>query len=156
MIKKILKLAVIGFVIGMAVGNIIAITVSFAQGGEVLVFAPQLLEKTGGSAAGALALQTFMSGLLGAVNFGSVILYDLEKPPLTLVSITHCAICLAAYFPIAFCLCWIHPDVRECGMMACIMIAAYMVVWLGMYVRCRMEVREMNELLESGMQAEKA
>ena len=156
MIKKALKLAAAGFVIGMAVGNIIAITVSFAQGGEVLVFAPQLLEKTGGSAAGALALQTIMSGLLGAINLGTVILYELERPPLTLVSVSHCAICLAAYFPIAFYLCWLSPDVHEVGMMACIMIAAYMVIWLGMYVRYRMEVREMNELLKTDMQAERA
>ena len=156
MIKRIIKLASIGFLTGMAVGNLIAILFSYFSGGEVLVFAPELLEKTGGSAAGALALQTLMSGLLGAVNFGTVILYDLERPPLTLVSITHCAICLGAYFPIAFYLCWLRPDPREVGMMACIMIAAYMVIWLGMYVRCRMEVREMNELLKADINTGKA
>jgi hypothetical protein len=31
-----------------------------------------------------------------------------------------------------------------------------MVIWLIMYVRCRIEVREMNELLGADMQAEKA
>ena len=155
MIKRILKLAAAGFIIGMAVGNLIAIAVPLAQGEEVLIFAPALLEKTGGSAAGALALQTFMSGLLGAINLGSVILYDLERPPLLLVSVTHCAICLAAYFPIAFYLCWLSPDMRKVGMMTCIMIAAYMMIWLIMYLRYRMEVREMNRLLDADMQAER-
>lgn len=154
-VKKIIKLAAIGFLVGMAVGNLIAIIFSYFSGGETLVFAPELVEKTG-SAAGALALQTLMSGLLGAINFGSVILYDLERPPLTLVSIIHCTICLAAYFPIAFYLHWISPAAKGIGLMACIMIAAYMVIWLIMYVRCRIEVRKMNELLGADMQAEKA
>lgn len=155
MIKKTVKLALIGFVIGMAAGNIIAIAVSFAAGGDALVFTQKMYDLTG-SAAGALAMQTLMSGLIGAINFGAVILYELEGPPLTLVSILHCAICLASYFPIAIFLGWISPTVHDIGMMACIMITVYMVIWLIMYVRYRIEVREINDLLEANMQTEKA
>lgn len=156
MIKKTIKMAVIGFVLGMAIGNIIAIaTTHFGGGGDTLIFSPLLLEKTG-SAAGALAVQTLMSGLLGAISFGSTVLYELDSPPLTLVSITHCAICLAAYFPIALFLGWISPTVRDIGTMSFIMIAVYMVIWLIMYARYKTEVREMNEMLGAEMQAEQA
>ena len=155
MIKKTIKLALIGFVIGMAFGNIIALVISYSGGGDSLVF-PQAMLDISGSTAGALALQNLMSGLLGAVAFGTTILYDLDRPPLLLVSISHCAIILAAYFPIALTLGWIRPDARAVGMIACIMIAAYMVIWLVMYLRYRMEVREINELLDADLQTERA
>ena len=60
MLKRTLQLAFTGFILGMAIGNIIAIVTSYAAGGEVLAFSPELLEKTG-SAAAALLLQTLLS-----------------------------------------------------------------------------------------------
>ena len=155
MLKRTLQLAFTGFILGMAIGNIIAIVSSYAAGGEVLAFSPELLEKTG-SAASALLLQTLLSGLMGAVSFGGVILYEIDSLPLPAVSIIHCAMILAVYFPIAFSLYWLEPTLRDAGMMGCIMIAAYAVIWLIMHVRYRMEVREMNELLEVELPAEKA
>ena len=155
MIKKTIKLALIGFVIGMAVGNIIAIAVSYASGGDVLVFSPLLLEKAG-SAAGALALQTFLSGVIGLFAFGGVILYEIDTLPLPLVSVSHCALILAVYFPVALYLDWIRPTLHDTVMMTCIMVAAYMIIWLIMYIRYQAEVREMNELLGANMHTEKA
>ena len=148
MIKKTIQLAVVGFVLGMAIGNIIAIACSYASGGEVLAFSESLLEKTG-SAAGALALQTLLSGVIGAVAFGGIMLYEIDRLPMLLVSVLHCAMILAVYFPVAIFLGWIRPTAHDIGMMACIMTAAYMAVWLFMYVRYRIEVREINELLQA-------
>ena len=93
---------------------------------------------------------------MGAVSFGGVILYEIDSLPLPAVSIIHCAMILAVYFPIAFSLYWLEPTVRDAGMMGCIMIAVYAVIWLIMYIRYRIEVREMNELLEVKIPAEKA
>ena len=155
MLKRTLRLAFTGFILGMAIGNIIAIVSSYAAGGEVLAFSPELLEKTG-SAAAALLLQTLLSGLMGAVSFGGVILYEIDSLPLPAVSIIHCAMILAVYYPIAFSLYWLKPTVRDTGTMGSIMIAAYAVIWLIMYVCYRMEVREMNDLLEVEIPAEKA
>lgn len=152
MLKRTIRLAFTGFILGMAIGNIIAIVSSYAAGGEVLAFSPKLLEKTG-SAAAALLLQTLLSGLMGAVSFGGVILYEIDSIPLPAVSIIHCAMILAVYYPIAFSLYWLEPTARDAGMMGCIMIAAYAVIWLIMYFRYRMEVREMNELLETKIPA---
>ena len=45
MLKRTLQLAFTGFILGMAIGNIIAIVSSYAAGGEVLAFSPELLEK---------------------------------------------------------------------------------------------------------------
>lgn len=152
MLKRTLQLAFTGFILGMAIGNIIAIVSSYAAGGEVLAFSPELLEKTG-SAASALLLQTFLSGLMGAVSFGGVILYEIDRLPLPAVSIIHCAMILAVYFPIAFSLYWLEPTPRDIGTMGLIMISAYAVIWLIMYAHYRMEVREMNDLLEAEIPA---
>ena len=152
MLKKTAQLAFTGFVLGMAIGNIIAIVSSYAAGGQVLAFSPELLEKTG-SAALALLLQTLLSGLMGAVSFGGVILYEIDSLPLPAVSIIHCAMILAVYFPIAFSLYWLEPTPRDIGMMGLIMISAYAVIWLIMYAHYRMEVREMNDLLEAEIPA---
>ena len=155
MLKKTTQLAFTGFILGMAIGNIIAIVSSYAAGGQVLAFSPELLEKTG-SAALALLLQTLLSGLMGAVSFGGVILYEIDSLPLPAVSIIHCAMILAVYFPIAFSLYWLEPTLRDTGTMGLIMISAYAVIWLIMYAHYRTEVREMNDLLEAEIPAGKA
>lgn len=146
MIKQVLKLALMGFVLGMAIGNIIAIIASFLTQGEALVFAPQLQEKVGGAAT-ALALQTLLSGVLGAAGLGGVALYKSENLGLLAATSIHFAICIAAYYPIAFFLEWIRPVFSDVITWFIIEAVAFFVIWLIMYIKCQIEVRQLNELL---------
>lgn len=144
---KLLKLAAFGFVLGMAVGNLIAIISTTLISGETIVFSDALLAKAGSPAA-ALTLQTLFSGVLGAIAMGGVILYDVESLGLLATAALHYAIIMAAYFPIAINLGWIDVTFTYIAVMTLIMAAAYAVIWLIMYARYRAEVRELNQLLE--------
>lgn len=148
MFKQVLKLALTGFTIGMAIGNIIAIITSFMTQGEALIFAPSLQEKLG-SAAMALTLQTLLSGLLGAAGFSGVALYKSENMGLLSATSLHFVICMAAYFPIALFLEWIQPVFSDIIIWFFIEAAAFFIIWLIMYIKYQIEVRQLNELLNN-------
>ena len=146
MFKQVLKLALTGFILGMAIGNIIAIITSFMTQGEALIFAPSLQEKVG-SAAMALTLQTLLSGVLGSAGFGGVALYKSKKLGLLAATGIHFVLCMAAYYPIAFFLEWIKPVFSDIITWFFIEAAAFFAIWLTMYIRYRIEIRQLNELL---------
>lgn len=146
MLKKFLRLAALGFVTGMAVGNIIAIISSYLMGGEVLIFSPVLLQRAGSPAA-ALAIQTIMSGVIGATGMGGVILYDFESWGMLRTVLVHYCIIIAFVLPIAVGLGWIDPDPLSILAMAAVEAAAYAVIWVIMHLKYRAEVKQLNELI---------
>lgn len=148
MIKTLIKLAAAGFIIGMAVGNLIAIISSTLISGETLVFSDILLAKAGSPAA-ALTLQTFFSGLLGAIAMGGVIFYHIDRLPMLWTCILHYAVIMLAYIPIAINLGWIAPSPFAIVSMALIQAVAYGIIWVIMYVKYKAETRELNELLQA-------
>ena len=148
MVKTLVKLAAAGFIIGMAVGNLIAIIASTLISGETLVFSDTLLAKAGSPAA-ALTIQTLFSGLLGAIAMGGVIFYHIDRLPMLWTCIIHYAVIMLAYIPIALNLGWIAPSPLAIGQMAFIQAVAYGIIWVIMYVRYKAETRELNELLQT-------
>ena len=147
MLKTLFKLTAFGFILGMAVGNLIAIISSTLIDGETLIFSDYLLVKAGSPAA-ALTIQTLLSGLLGAVGMGGVTLYEVDRLPMLWTCIIHYAIIIAAYLPIALSLGWLEPSPRPVLFMLFLQAVAYAIIWLIMYVKYRAEVRELNALLE--------
>jgi hypothetical protein len=146
MIKKTALLAIAGFVTGMAIGNIIAIISTYLEGGEALVYSPQLLAWAGNPAL-AMAIQTLFSGILGAVAMGGVILYDVDRLPMLCTCVLHYGLIILTYIPIALSLNWIEPSLTEVVQRILAQAVGYAIIWLIMDLRCRTEVREMNALL---------
>ena len=146
MLKRFLKLAAAGFVLGMAVGNLIAIITSYMTGGEVLIFSPALLQRAGSPAA-ALAIQTVLSGVIGAVGMGGVIFYDFEDWGMLRTALVHYLIVIAFVIPIAIALGWTDPEPRSILAMCAAEAAAYAVIWVIMFLRYRSEVKRLNELI---------
>lgn len=141
MLAQTLKRALSGFVLGMAVGNLIA-----ALTGHPDIVSPALLERAG-SLSAALLWQTILSGVIGAAGFGGMVLYEIERWPLRLTDAVHNALVLAVFLPCALVLGWINTA-AEVLIMAGIMSAAHYVVFLIMCARYRAQVRELNELNE--------
>ena len=145
MVRNILKYAVYGFFIGMAVGILIVVIQSLLSGGAI-VFSGCLLE-LGGSQAGALALEAFFSGLHGAICMAGVVLYDLESWSMTRVVITHYLIIMASFLSIGGFLGWISLTPASIAISALLMAAGYFIVWIIMYIRYSSEVNVLNEIL---------
>ncbi len=145
--QKIIKLAGIGFLIGIAVGNIIALFPFLSGKRDFVPVSPGLTEKLG-SAESAFLVQTLLSGLLGAVSFAGMLFYERDDWTMLQSAVIHWLLIMLVYFPIALYCGWISEEPREMLLMALIMTAAYALIWLFMYLRYRKQAEELNRELE--------
>jgi hypothetical protein len=136
-----LKRAGFGFLLGMAVGNLIAVLT-----GHPNIVSPALLERAG-SLSNALLWQTLLSGLIGAAGMGGISLYELEDWPLLRTTLVHYAIYIVTFIFCALALGWCERPV-EFLVMAVIMLAIHFTIFLIMCARYRAQVKELNELNE--------
>lgn len=142
--KKFFKLAGIGFLLGVVLGNLISWACGAAYG--VLVSA-ELVERMHGQL-GAVAAQTIVGGLYGAACMGGTVLYDIESWPLARSSVLHYLIIAVLYVPMAFLLGWVGRP-ADILLVEGIQLAVYFLIWLVMWTVYRRQVRELNQLRES-------
>ena len=144
MLKKALKLAGIGFLIGVVIGY----TVSFLTGlGDPSVIFPvseKLLRLSGGTAA-AILLQGLCSGLYGAVCFAAVLFYDIESWPLALATGAHCAVIILVFPLVGMFLGW-ENSITELFVIAGIQLVCFFIIWLIMCFVYKKQVKELNDM----------
>lgn len=145
MLKRSLKFAGLGFIMGIAVCTIITILTSDAASGVPASAA--FIERIG-SVKWALLIQALLSGVHGAICMGTVTLYDTDRLPLTLVSALHCACCIVPYVALSVFLCWTE-SFKETLIMVGMQLVAYFIVWLIMYVLYRKEIKELNKIKDN-------
>ncbi len=145
---RILKRAGLGFLAGVTVGNVItALTASPA-------ILSSLLIGRAGSTTAAFLLQTLFTGLLGAVSFAGTGFYDIERWPMALAAVVHYAVIEAVYIPIGIFLGW-FDGVREALIWVGLCAAAYLIIFLILWLIYRRQVQELNELNEERKQRSK-
>ena len=137
--KRILKLAALGFLLGIFVCSIMTLI-----GSSPLPASQELVDKIG-SLKAAMALQLALSGLYGVLCMGSVVLYDEDRLPLSLASVIHCVICIGPFIPLALVLNWCST-IGEALIMTAFQFAAYLIVWLIMFIIYRKQTKELNEI----------
>jgi hypothetical protein len=118
----------------------------------VIIFS-QALEDKAGNPAMALLVQTLCCGIMGAINFAGVILYDSNRLGLLATAALHLLISLADFYPIAFYCGWIKPVFSDVITWLIIETIAYFIVWLIMFIRYRIKVKHLNELLAESLTA---
>lgn len=141
MILKTLKRFCFGFILGMAVGNLIA-----ALTGHPNIVSAALLERVG-SLSAALLWQTLLSGVIGGVSFAGISLYEIEHWSLLLADAAHYVCYMIVFIPIAFFLGWTE-NAGDAAIMAAVLLAVHTLIFLVMCARYRAEVRELNQLNE--------
>ena len=145
MLGKTLKQIGLGFLAGIAVGNVIT---ALAAGPDLVASA--LAERLG-SVQAAFLLQTLFCGLLGAVSFAGTRYYAIERWSLALSALIHYLTIEAVYIPMGFFLGW-FGGLGEVLTWMSICAAAYVVVFLILWAVYRYQVRELNELNEERKQ----
>ena len=145
MLAKNLKRSGFGFLIGIVIGDLIALITGNSSTGGVTLATKQLLDMAGGNSVIAMLLQSFFSGLYGALCFAGMSLYEMERLPLAAATALHCAIIVIFYIPIALLLGWVS-GIAEILVVAGIQIVVFFIIWLIMYFAYRKQVRELNEL----------
>lgn len=145
MLKKALKAAGIGFLIGVVVGNLIAILTGNSDTGGVTFASQKLLDMAGGNGTVAMLLQSLFSGLYGAVCFAGMSFYEIERMPLALATALHCALIVLLFIPIALLLGWVS-DIGTLLIISGMQLIGFFIIWLIMYFGYKKQIRELNEM----------
>ena len=132
--KKALILAAIGFLTGVLVGTFFVL-----QNGH----AP--LKYLGLQGIGASVAYFLCCGILGAVNMGSEVIYEIEQWGITRATITHFLISMTGITLLGLSLKW---SGRYFLITMTICTALYVLIWLGFYTAYRREIRKINEDLK--------
>ena len=131
--KKALLLSAIGFALGVLVGG-------------CFVFMDGLLPEYLGLKGSAATIAYFACcGLLGAVNMGSQVIYEIEHWGITRATATHFLITMTGITLLGLSLKW---EGHYFLIVLAICIVLYFLIWLGFYIAYRREVRKMNEGLK--------
>ena len=147
MLKKTLKMAGIGFLLGIVIGNLIAFLTGNSDTGGVTFASQKLLDMAGGKAIVAMLLQSLFSGLYGAACFAGMSLYEIERMPLAAATALHCALIILLFVPISLFLGWVSK-IETLLMISGIQLVCFFIIWLIMYAGFKKQVKELNELQE--------
>ena len=145
MLKKTLIRAGIGFLIGMVIGNVIAILTGSSDTNGITFASVKLLEMANGNAAVAMLLQSLFSGLYGALCFAGISFYEIERWPLALATFAHCAVIIFTFMPVALLLGWVGSLI-EILIIAGIQLVVFFIIWLSLYFGYKKQVRELNDM----------
>ena len=129
---------ILGFLLGAAIGNLIA----WFFGSYV----SSVLAARMGSVPAAILVQSLVSGLYGSFALAGTLFYDIEQWSLTRSSVMHFLVIAVLYVPAAMFLGW-ADSATEILIVEGILLVAYFIIWLVIYLRYKKEVRSLNEML---------
>ena len=101
-IKDLIRLAVVGFVLGIIIGDIMVVAFTASEG--ISLAAPELIEEFG--YVPAVILQTLLSGVLGCICFGATIVYYKDEYNILEATCIHMVIAFCTLIPISNFLWW--------------------------------------------------
>ena len=154
MLKKAVKLAGIGFLTGIFIGYAISIMTALDDPDVFVPVSERLVAVVGGNIPMAYVMQGLLSGVYGAICFGAIVFYDIERWPLALATGAHCAAIVLIYIPLGFFLGWLS-NIIETLIVAGIQIVVFFIIWLILYLNYKKQVKELNEMQEHYQQSKK-
>ena len=143
--KKMIRRALIGFPIGITIGQFILLlsNLAFAPEGRFSPCVPALMEAVG-SELGAVALQTFLCGIYGAACAAGSVVWDTDWS-LAAQTGVYFAIVAGTGLPIAYLLHWMNHSLVWLLQYAAMFIGLFLAIWLAQYFAWRAKVKQLNE-----------
>ena len=136
--SRMIRRIILGFLLGTAIGNLIA----WFFGSYV----SSMLVARMGSVPAAILVQSLVSGLYGSFALAGTLFYDIEQWSLTRSSVMHFLVIAVLYVPTAMFLGWAN-SATEILIVEGILLVAYFIIWLVIYLRYKKKVRSLNEML---------
>lgn len=140
--KKALLLASLGFILGIIIGLIIVAVTGYQ---DIL----------GQNSIGSIVKYLLSSGILGAVNMGTTVVYSIEHWGLLRTTLTHFCISMTSVCVIGFTSGWFSVDDAVTWLILAVCIVVYFIIWLIMYLQYKREIKRMNEALKRWKSAQK-
>lgn len=145
--NKLAKRAFIGFLTGIAIGQIISVIISLSlKTGEFVVCADEFVEVIGNQAAAA-AIQTLLCGILGSGFSTLSVVWEMDNLNIALQS----GICLGGYslilFPIAYFTNWMEHSLGGFLSYAAIFLSTFILIWIIRYISWKNKVTRINKMI---------
>ena len=144
MLAKTMKRAGIGFLLGIVIGYAISFLTGLDNPDVFISVPPRLLALTG-SVPVSQVLQGVFSGIYGAICFGTMSFYEIERWPLALATGAHCAVIILLYIPVGLFLGWLN-NLLEILIVAGCQLVGFFIIWLIMNAIYKKQVKELNEM----------
>ena len=145
--KRIISRVIMGFPMGIAVGQILSIIASYNLGkGTFEMCMPGFIE-TMGSELGAVTLQTVLCGLLGAAGAGSSVVWETEWGILRQTG-AYFLILAGAMLPIAYVTGWMEHSLAGFFKYLLAFTLIFAVIWVLQYLAWKRRIRKLNERMK--------
>ena len=146
--KEALLRGLLGVPLGIALGHIISLLASLGlAGGEFSPCVPSLVQAMGSEVA-AVALQTGLSGLLGAAFGAGSVVWSLDHWSLVQQTGVYFLIGSLAMLPIAYLAHWMEHSLRGILGYFLIYLAIFAGIWAIQYLTWRRRIGKLNQKLE--------
>ena len=148
--RNIIRRALIGMPIGLAIGTIITIINSLNVGdGNYYPVVPALIQDCG-SEINAVLIQALCSLLYGAVVGAATLVWDTDWS-LTKMTVVHLIAISLSVLPIAYFMHWMKHTFVGFLIYFGVFLLAYAIIWLISYRRARRSVEALNRKVQTGI-----
>ena len=145
--RKLILRVVWGFPMGIAIGQCMSLLASAMLGqGTFVVCMPAFVEMVG-SELGAVALQTFLCGLLGAAGAGGSVVWETDWGILRQTG-TNFLILAGAMLPIAYVTGWMEHSLAGFLKYLLVFTLIFIVIWALQYFAWKRRIRKLNERMK--------
>lgn len=143
--KEAVKRAMLGFPVGIAISAVIALMISFAKGdGKFYAFAPELAERFGGEL-NAAALQTLLSGLLGAGCAAVSVIWEIGSWSIVKQTGIFFLSLFSMLMPVSYILYWMEHSVSGFISYFVIFFGIFVLTWISQYFIWKKKIKQLNE-----------
>lgn len=143
--KKIFLRGLLGFPLGMALGDIITIfgSMLWAKGGVYAPCVPALVEAMGGEVY-AVALQTFLCGFMGAAFAMSSVIWEIDRWSIAKQTGIYFLITALVMMPIAYITNWMEHSLIGFLSYFGIFVAIFIIVWTSQYFAMKKRIEAIS------------
>lgn len=145
--KKIFYRALIGFPIGISIGNFIMILISLVwANGYYAPCVPDLITEMGNEI-NAVIIQTALCGLLGTGFSASSVIWEIEHWSIVKQTGIYFLMISVIMLPISYLMYWMEHSVTGFLIYFCIFILIFAVIWMVQFIIVKNSIKKMNEKL---------
>ncbi|TQR42622.1 DUF3021 domain-containing protein [Paenibacillus popilliae] len=145
--KNLLNRVAGGFVIGVIIGQIVQIIISFSVGqGEYMPVVEQFHSYFHNGAT-AVFVQNLLTGLIGITFATSSLVFDVAKWGLLKQYFIHFCITAAVWIPIVMLL-WMPQTSRNVLVFLLSFLGTYIITWVTQYVISKNDIKQINAAIQ--------
>lgn len=143
--NQIIKLGLIGFPVGIAIGFVITLIISACIGnGFYYPVTPELISSMGNEL-NAVILQTVLCGIMGSSFAMASVIWDVDSWSLAKQSAIYFLIACIIMFPIAYITNWMKHSIAGVLSYVGIFVVIFVIAWLVQYLSWKRKIKRMND-----------